>query len=85
METTRQQEARKRNWTILRLRGLYHQVPFDIPTECYRAIRSNIDDALTKLGAEPEAERKGRIHDAIVRGDMEEAVKIRSFRGIKNK
>ena len=76
------EQASERNWNILRLRGIYSQIPVGIlPGDVSLKVRASIDDALIALGAEPECTHRARIREALLLGT--ELPKVRGFRGFK--
>ena len=61
----KQIEARQRNWTIRQLRGLYAASLRRVFTDEEQAsICHAIDNALRRLGAEPEGERRQKEREA---------------------
>ena len=63
MEKDRQEEARKRNWTIRRLRGVYYLF---MSLDCMEGARIT-DKALADLGAEPQGARDLREGEELLR------------------
>lgn len=56
--TTKQTEARTRNWHIRQLRAFFHLVPPPVPLESRIKIQQLIDEQIVALGAESELQRQ---------------------------
>ena len=63
MQTQKQIEARKRNWEILRLRGIWDTLRWiEMHNDCSTTkARIEIEKVLTKRNAEPETGRQDRL------------------------
>jgi len=64
MITKKQKETRERNWTILRLRGIWHSFEsIELRYLNYSTVkaRAEVDKMLVSMGAEAEAVRKERL------------------------
>lgn len=55
--TTKQQEARTRNWHIRQLRAFYHLCPPPVLPSVRKKIQKLVDGELKRLRAESETER----------------------------
>ena len=87
MGTTKQVEARERNWYIVRLRALHIQVGLLRNPESVKAMREEIDKELVSLGAESQSARCGRVRLMVTEGrweDLDVFKKKHGFKGFKS-